>query len=55
MQIILDIDDMTAPLLATLDDEGSAEGAIYRLIDHACQRSLPPRLVGKALAVLGFR
>jgi len=35
MQITLDLDDVTAPLLATLDDQGSVEGTIYRLIDHA--------------------
>ena len=37
MQITLDIDDITAALLATLDDEGSAQNAINELVSHAMQ------------------
>ena len=35
MQITLDIDDITAALLATLDDEGSVQNAINELVSHA--------------------
>ena len=37
MQTILEIDDITASLLATLNEEASAEDTIYRLIDRAAQ------------------
>ena len=37
MQITLDIDDITAALLATLDDEGSVQNAINELVSHAMQ------------------
>jgi hypothetical protein len=37
MQITLDIDDTIAALLATLDDDGSAQNAINELVSHAMQ------------------
>ena len=37
MQITLEIDNVIAELLRTLDDNGSIKEAIHTLIDHAAQ------------------